>query len=60
MGCIRAKVTRTGGDLRVTAGMVCMISMSRPYLEVEPDTVWVSPETVKELMIRSNTKWTVR
>lgn len=69
MGCITAKAERIGGGLQVkairmgdglkiTVGLVC--SIGNPYLEVTPDTVWVSPEIIREILVKSNTGWIIR
>lgn len=42
-----------------TISLICRISTDK-YLSVEPDVVWVSPELIKELLIKSNVDWIIQ
>lgn len=52
---VELKTTRIG-DVSVTASLVCTIT-SPYYLEVEPKTIWVSPDYIRELLVKCDTDW---
>ncbi len=52
---------RVGGNLRMTAGLVCSTSDFKAYLEVSPETVWLTPSNgfSADFVVVSNVSWKV-
>lgn len=38
--------------------LVCTVGI-QGYLHVEPTTMWVTPDMIKELLIKSNVEWII-
>lgn len=38
--------------------LVCTVG-KQGYLHVEPTTMWVTPDMIKELLIKSNVEWVI-
>lgn len=52
---------RTGGNLRITAGLVCDTAAAEYYLQVSPQTVWLTPSNnfSDDFIVVSNVSWRV-
>ncbi len=70
MGCLNVKVSRVGSGikvnthrigegLKVNVGLICTVGTTKPYVRVNPDVVWVSPEIIRQLLVESNTQWRI-
>lgn len=44
--------------LALNISLVCTVGKDA-YLKVEPKVMWVTPDMIKELLIKSNVQWTI-
>lgn len=59
-GCIETMAERIGGSLIVTAGLLCSVETTNPYLRVDKNVVWLTPDTLgEEFDIYSNVDWRI-
>lgn len=50
-----------GEKLKVRCGLVCSVSDTHKYLEVEPDIIWLIPENgfSQDVVVYSNVEWVI-
>jgi hypothetical protein len=49
------------GGLKVRCGVVCSLAEVLPYIEVEPDVIWLTPSNnfSEEVVVYSNVTWVI-
>ena len=57
-GGISATFTKVGG-MTCRLGLVCKPNILHPYLEIEPELIWVYPDWATDNNVYSNTSWKV-
>ena len=55
---ISVSFVRKGG-MACRMGLVCKPNIKRPYLEIEPELIWVYPDWATDNNVYSNTHWNV-
>lgn len=57
-GGITSTFKRIGG-ITCRMGLVCKPNIARPYLEINPEVIWVYPDWSAYNDVHSNTHWNV-
>ena len=55
---ISASLARVSG-ISSRMGLICRPNIGTPYLEIEPEIIWVYPEWAVDNNVYSNTHWNV-
>ena len=58
VGGIESYFRKVGG-IQSRMGLVCKPNIMRPYLEIEPEIIWVYPDWAVDNNVYSNTHWNV-
>lgn len=60
-GCIEALAERIGGCLVITAGLVCSVETTNPYLRTDKSVIWLTPDMLSsdKFNIISNVDWKI-
>jgi len=62
---VKANITRLGSvsinciridEVKLNVSIICQ---TKKYIIVTPKVLWVSPQDIKELLIKSNTDWNI-
>lgn len=53
------EVALKAANLCVVLTLIGTVGKGEQYLEVSPTTMWVTPDMIQELLIKSNVDWTI-